>query len=271
MNIISLNAWYGKRFPALIDFVRREASRTQIFCFQEVVIGGPARSIAAEGARGNLFEEFAAALPEHQGLYYIPERSGGPLAQGFPARLVAEGARGFGTALFVHSSLRIIEHGSLQLYSGDPFALSDAGVSTGNMLWAAVEDKDQQRFVIGTAHGLFLDMRVPSPSKNDTPERLEQSRRLVAFFESRPERGILMGDFNLRPTTQSIAMLGERMRNLIAECGITNTRNEEYVLMEKFKDYVADYAFVDKRITVDSFRVLPDVVSDHAPLSLVCR
>jgi Endonuclease/Exonuclease/phosphatase family len=268
MKIISLNAWYGKRFPALIDFVRREREWAQIFCFQEVVFGGPAGPIAAEGARGNLFEEFVAALPGYQALSFIPERSGGSTAEGFPGRLVAEGARGFGLALFLHPSLKLLDHGALQLYDGDPFAQQNGGLATGNLLWAAYEDASGEQYVVGSVHGLFLDMRDPSPSKHDTPERIEQSRRLVDFFRSRPELGIIAGDFNLRPTTESIAILSAHFRNLVAEYGITNTRTHEYTRMEEFKDYVADYAFVDKRIPVKDFQVLPEVISDHAPLML---
>ena len=61
------------------------------------------------------------------------------------------------------------------------------------------------------------------------------------------------------------------MENLIAKYRITNTRNAEYKDMELYKDYIADYVFVSPEIKVSDFKVLPDVVSDHAVLMLECE
>jgi endonuclease/exonuclease/phosphatase family metal-dependent hydrolase len=46
--------------------------------------------------------------------------------------------------------------------------------------------------------------------------------------------------------------------------GIETTRTEFYTGEDKH----ADYIFVSPEIFVEKFAVLPDVVSDHAPLSL---
>lgn len=54
------------------------------------------------------------------------------------------------------------------------------------------------------------------------------------------------------------------MRNLIREYGITSTRTSFYQKPEKH----ADYVFVSEGISVKAFTVLPDEVSDHAPLLL---
>ena len=56
----------------------------------------------------------------------------------------------------------------------------------------------------------------------------------------------------------------EGLRNLIAEHGVTSTRTTLYPRAESFADYVLVSAGVD----VLEFRVLPDEVSDHAPLLL---
>jgi endonuclease/exonuclease/phosphatase family metal-dependent hydrolase len=73
----------------------------------------------------------------------------------------------------------------------------------------------------------------------------------------------LCGDFNLPPNTKSLAMFEEfGLRNLISEYKINSTRTSFYTKEEKF----ADYIFVSNGIKVNDFSVLPDEVSDHAPL-----
>ena len=265
MNILSLNTWYGKRFDALREFVINRSKETDVFCLQEMIIGGPREYVAGGKARGSLYEELAAVLPEFQALHAVS-----PSTSSFIEELRSVDAQGNGLAIFIRKTITILESGSLSLYDGDPFALtaSRAGAGTGLMLWAHVQDAQGKRYTIATLHGLFLDLRLPSPAKRDTPERIEQSRRIVDFIKKQQYPCIVVGDLNLRPETQSIAMLSEVMRNLISEYGITNTRNYEYELMEEFKDYIADYAFVSKEITLREFKVLPDVVSDHAPLML---
>jgi endonuclease/exonuclease/phosphatase family metal-dependent hydrolase len=52
--------------------------------------------------------------------------------------------------------------------------------------------------------------------------------------------------------------------DLIKKYGITSTRTSLYLKPIKF----ADYVFVSKGIDVIDFKVLPDEVSDHAPLLL---
>ena len=54
------------------------------------------------------------------------------------------------------------------------------------------------------------------------------------------------------------------MRNLIKEYNITSTRTSFYKKPVRF----ADFVFVSKDIKVNDFKVLPDEVSDHAPLFL---
>ena len=76
-----------------------------------------------------------------------------------------------------------------------------------------------------------------------------------------------MGDFNLRPDTESVRMLeAAGLRNLVREYGIETTRTSLYD--HRDKEPHANYAFVSAGIEVRDFRVLPDEVSDHAPLFL---
>ena len=99
-------------------------------------------------------------------------------------------------------------------------------------------------------------------NKGDVPARLEQSRTILetlGLFGSTPT--VLCGDFNLVPDTDSIRMIETKMRNLVVEHGVTSTRTSLYAYEEKF----ADYVFVTGTNEL-GFSVLPDEVSDHAPL-----
>lgn len=265
MNIISLNTWCGRRFDALKEFVVRQSREVDVFCLQEVIIGGPHAYIAGGKARGAEYEELVSALPDFQA-YHAISAATSPFIQ----ELLDARAQGDGLALLINKKHTILASGSMPLYDGDPFALtpSRAGADTGQILWARIQDSHGKQYLVATVHGLFLDMRDPSPAKGDTSERIEQSRRILDFIKQQNCPSVVIGDFNLRPETKSIAMLSGDMRNLITEYGITNTRNVEYADMEKYKDYIADYAFVSKEVQVKNFTVLPDVVSDHAPLLL---
>jgi endonuclease/exonuclease/phosphatase family metal-dependent hydrolase len=101
--------------------------------------------------------------------------------------------------------------------------------------------------------------------KKDSPERLEQSRRVKEFIDTRGRgKVVLIGDFNLEPNTESVAILEKGMRNLIKEYDVTSTRSHYYPKPVKF----ADYAIVSKDLVVTRFEVLQDPISDHLPLLL---
>jgi len=104
----------------------------------------------------------------------------------------------------------------------------------------------------------------PHTNKEDLPERIEQSKKIVEFLKPEKSKKILCGDFNLAPHTQSIRILEDGMRNLVKEYGITSTRSHYYTKDGKF----ADYILVSPEVEVKDFKVLPDVVSDHLPLYL---
>ena len=100
--------------------------------------------------------------------------------------------------------------------------------------------------------------------KTDTEERILQSKHIRDFIKRQNEQTILVGDFNLSPDTESLAIVEEGLRNLVKEYGVTSTRTSFYKKEEKF----ADYALASPDVNIVDFKVLPDEVSDHAPLYL---
>src|SRR5438270_3748045 len=69
---------------------------------------------------------------------------------------------------------------------------------------------------------------------------------------------ILCGDLNLLPTTQSLALLEQGMRNLVKAYGITSKRSRFYEGPERF----ADYVLVSKEVQIKEFHILDEEVSD---------
>lgn len=107
-------------------------------------------------------------------------------------------------------------------------------------------------------------------NKLDTPERIEQSRLIIEFFNNQNGPKIIGGDFNLFKDTRSVEMFAENgYQNLIKEFSIPTTRNR-YV-WERFpgsKQYFSDYVFLSPEVKVKKFSVPNLEVSDHLPMIL---
>jgi endonuclease/exonuclease/phosphatase family metal-dependent hydrolase len=125
-----------------------------------------------------------------------------------------------------------------------------------NVQWVTFKDKN---LTICNFHGIWNGQ-----GKTDTEDRINQSKNIINALKSFDTEIVLCGDFNLLPETKSLQMIKEDLgfRDLIEEYNVTSTRTSHYTKEPKF----ADYVFVSKGITVKDFKVLPDEVSDHAPL-----
>ena len=77
---------------------------------------------------------------------------------------------------------------------------------------------------------------------------------------------ILCGDFNLLPSTQSLAILTEGLSDMVEKYGLPTTRSKLY----KRIDYApfADYVLTSSGVQDVGFSALEDVVSDHLALQL---
>lgn len=118
---------------------------------------------------------------------------------------------------------------------------------------------EEKEVLIGNLHGYWLP-----DNKHDSPGSIKQMKKVKSIFSTFAGPKILVGDFNLRPDTQSIKMLEEDMKNLIVEYEIASTRSNLHKKVEKF----ADYIMISDEIHVDNFEVINKNVSDHLPLIL---
>lgn len=254
MKLITLNTWGGIIFEPLMDFIKKHSPDTDIFCFQEMLFGDKPEFTPLNKARQNLFIEISTILPDFVAYKYIPAQDH------FAGEIVNFGT---GQAIFIRNTVKVINNGSFKCYnkmfSETETLQRDSGRVTGNVQWVEVLNDDKVVSILNF-HGLWLK----DTHKKDTVERLTQSEIIKDFLNSKPNKKILCGDFNLRADGQSIKILEQDMVNLITKYNVQSTRSKYYS-----KEYkMADYILTSPDIQIDKFKVLTDDISDHLPLSL---
>ncbi len=117
--------------------------------------------------------------------------------------------------------------------------------------------------LVANFHGLW-DAAEKATSLCDLTYREQFVLRLMSTKTSL----LLCGDFNLLPGTQALALLGSGgLRNLVLECGVTNTRTHLCRSFDTGAALFADYVLMSPAaLELVQFDVLPDVVSDPAAL-----
>jgi endonuclease/exonuclease/phosphatase family metal-dependent hydrolase len=247
MHLITLNTWGGRAGkPELLDFFRRNA-KTDIFCLQEIL------------SDSYNYKEFDTGLDESnimtQGMQDISTVLSGHLPYFFPHH-----TEHYGLLTLVSRNLAVEAQGDVFVYKTREYIPEgDVWNHARNIAHTTIRMGDTPVTVVNF-HGLWN-----GKGKTDTPDRIAQSQNILRFLEGVDGEIILCGDFNLLPDTESLRMFEDFwLRNLVQEYGVTSTRTSFYEKPEKF----ADYVFVSKGIAVRDFQVLPDEVSDHAPLFL---
>jgi len=238
-KLISLNIWEGHMCDDILNLLKTKDD-IDIFCLQEVYSNAP-KSISTCNniVTLDIFERIQDALPKHIG-YFSP--------------VVNEY---YGNAIFVNKNITVSGEGKEEIYLNPQY--NGVGPAHNRALQWLKCHVGAQIFYVANIHGLWN-----GKGKADSPERLEQSQKIRNFVESLRHPILLCGDFNLRPDTESIKIVEQGFNNLISQNNIKSTRTKLYLKDEKH----ADYIFVSVDIEVALFRVLPDVVSDHAPLLL---
>lgn len=240
MKLISLNVWLGKLKDPLIEFIRREAETTEIFCFQEMV------SSLSNSPESDLFSTVAKCLPGFQGF--------------FEATQYEEERIDVGLATFVKRVDVIDKEGDFFVYRTRNSMVGDDGRTMGRNAQFIKFPKSGKEYTVINFHGLWS-----GEERLDSEDRINQSKKLKEFLNTLGGTKIVCGDFNLSRDTKSLAILDEGMRNLIKESGVTSTRPERYF---PYADKFCDYILVDKDVKVNDFKVLQDEVSDHLALVL---
>jgi hypothetical protein len=267
MRLITLNAFGGKRYAPLVEFVHTEAPTTDIFCFQEMFRSGSTMP-ESRGIRTHLFEEFSALLSDFNGFFAAEQ-------DGFDFEGRVDFDVSIGQATFIRKSIPVASAEEFFIYRKRNEAEDNKTVPA-NMFCTRIMQGSREFSIInlhGVAHPpkeLTEIETIPHfYGHRDTPDRLAQSEKILQFLEKEQGAKILCGDFNLRPDTQSFAMLTRDMRDLVAEFQIARTRSRlsKHFGKEDF-DPIVDYVLVSPDVRVTRLEA-PDVeISDHLPLVL---
>lgn len=234
MKLITLNIWGGCLRNSLLRFIHNN-KHVDILCLQELYYNAH-RALTKEQKELslNIFSDLKKLLPNHQAIF----------------KPAVENVYGIG--MFIRNSIDIISEGEINIHR-------DKGPNHDrNMQWIEC-CANNKIYSILNVHGLWN-----GKGKKDSPERLIQSQRIRQFMNTINTPKILCGDFNLRPETQSMALLEQGMINLITTHNIRSTRTRFYSKEEKY----ADYILTSPEVKINEFSVMSDEVSDHAPLLL---
>ena len=241
MKLISLNTWGGAINKPLLEFLGNRQD-IDLFLFQEMHHNATEKTNWDNRGNPNLFEDIKKVLPMHSG-YFAPAQDDE-----------------YGLAGFIKKDIKLLEHGDVFIHRYKDAMKDMVGQDLGRNLQFFKIDGEKPLAILNF-HGLWTGQ-----GKLDTEDRIKQSQRIVEFTESILGDFILVGDFNLMPDTESIKILETmRVRNLIKDYGITDTRTSYY---KKSPDRFADYVFVTPNVQVKDFKILPEEVSDHAALYL---
>lgn len=240
-----------------MKFIKKESAGTDIFCFQEV-LRTAAGITESHGARANIYNDLAAALPDFNG-YFAEEQDG------FDLEEMVDFNISYGKVIFIRKSAEVDSSGAIFVY-GEKNSGKNGDIQTLPASFQYVRIKmDGKNFTICNLHGVFHPGH-----KLDTPERIAQSKKIIEFLKNENCAKILCGDFNLMPETESLKMIErENMINLIKTYNISQTRSSlsPFFGQSGFQKF-ADYVLVSPDVNVINFSV-PDVaVSDHLPLVL---
>ena len=192
MKIISLNTWGGRAGKeGLLAFFKRHAATTDVFCLQEVWSAPHEHldGVEAGGWKINHDEIMVYGLQE------ISEA----LAD-FEALFHPHFGDNYGLMMLMNKKWRIQKSGELFVYlqKGHYPTDGDIGNHARNIQYVTFETGEGTRTVINF-HGLWN-----GKGKNDSPERIEQSEKILEFTKSLNHPFVLCGDFNLKPDTQSL-------------------------------------------------------------------
>ena len=251
IKLITLNAWGGRRLWRLLDFFAAKAGEIDIFCLQEMFDADqyvlderhPDMKLC-----GDLFNRVSEKLPDHRGSFAHFDHDPDHMSLAMFVRKTVD-VRSIADFI-VHRPGQPKETGSIVLSS--------------RKLQHATFDLNGRECMVANFHGLW----VHGP-KTDTPERLAQGRNVRAFLDGVKGPKVLCGDFNLLPDNESLRVMSEGMRNLVTETGVASTRTPLYRHYDDpAEPNFADYVLTSPELTVHHFDVLPDQVSDHAPLFL---
>jgi endonuclease/exonuclease/phosphatase family metal-dependent hydrolase len=237
MKILQLNIWGGKLGKQIIELIQRE--KPDVVCFQE------ATQLPHE--TGLLFTQLSEIRVTcgFENEYFSPV---------FGFTMMNHKAE-FGNAILSHLPFLHTQTMFTRKEYIEAFDVSDGDYNIRNLQHVVVE-QDGKKINILNHHGHHIHQH-----KMGDAETLRQCTMIAEYIKALEGEVVLCGDFNLAPESESLELLNSFLVNHAKESGATTTRTPL-----THKTEVCDYIFTSKGLTAASFKVLPDIASDHAAL-----
>lgn len=256
MKLISLNIWGGKAFEPLLEFIKEHVSDTDIFCLQEVFQSSSGVEIS-HGAHMNILEDIKQLLPDFDVFF-------GWAQDNFDNEGPVDFEVTTGLATFVRRPVKVLSSENIFIYGKkNGTNLEDPTTMPANMLCTKIQASERE-YMVCNIHAYAYPGH-----KLDTPERIEQSQKIVDFLNKQTLPKILSGDLNLMPGVESMKMLEKNMENLITTFNVARTRSalSPYYGTDDEQKF-ADYTLASPDIKVVDFKVPNAPISDHLPMIL---
>lgn len=175
MKLITLNAWGGKLYEPLMEFIKKNKD-VDVFCFQDVLFGNEPVFSPIKHGRINLFKEIEKVLTDHKSV--ISKEEGHSTMEG--EELSAD--VGSGKVIFYKNNLTMLSHGGLDV--ADTYRTET--MINSQCQWIEF-DTGLEKITVLNLHGMWQR----ASQKQDTEERLEQSRRIANFMKGLQGKRIL--------------------------------------------------------------------------------
>jgi endonuclease/exonuclease/phosphatase family metal-dependent hydrolase len=251
IRIMSLNAWCGRFMHQFMRFLRGPKSAAHIYCFQEIVDSTHEEQFQRhphEYVYGEMFDRLEQHfMPIHTSSFARWEDDMHRMSQ----------------SMHIHKQLDVREVYDEVVYQATiPRETGSVMLTSRKLQYAFVPLSGKRSLMVANMHGAWFP-----DNKMDTPERIAQSRAIRAIMDRHRGPNILCGDFNLRPDTESLAILEAGMINLVKQYHVPTTRTPLCRFWQQPGwDPYADYILISPELAIKNFQVLPDLASDHAPL-----
>lgn len=239
MRLLQVNAWTIRLKTRVIDMVAHEAP--DIITLQEVL----------ESKHDLGFFPSLSELSEHLGFrhtFFSPVYS--LSFAGYSAE--------FGNAIVCRQPFQERDTVFTNLSYVENIKLGIDDYNVRNFQHIVVEDKGGKKIHVINHHGYHIPEH-----KNGNKLTLKACQQIVDYANSLEGPVIITGDFNLHPTSPSIAVINNYFRNLTQEYNLTTTRTDL-----TYKTEACDYIFINEHVVVNDFYVSSIVASDHQALIL---
>ncbi|MGH7203587.1 MAG: endonuclease/exonuclease/phosphatase family protein [Candidatus Levyibacteriota bacterium] len=173
----------------------------------------------------------------------------------------------FGNATFYKKAFSLLEKKEIVLFHNTEFFPSDAKTFEG----VGRKLLHLKLAIYGKSVSFLNTHFAWGPTPVERPYQTEQGDKIVAYLKTVNKSFVFSGDMNLTVDQPTIQKLGEFAVNLTQKKHITNTLNPRLHNVKQLfpLGLAVDYIFLTEDITVESFAVLEDDISDHFGLTAV--